>query len=92
MTNPHEPVKADVDAILEFVNDTAPVAEGTLAPDTSLFRANVLDSLNLVGLISFVEEKFGIRVHPMDVTVDNFDTANSIARFVERRRGSAARG
>ncbi|UXU74674.1 MULTISPECIES: acyl carrier protein [unclassified Paracoccus (in: a-proteobacteria)] len=51
--------------------------------DSELFSSGMLDSVAMVGLISFVEEHAGIRVQPGDVTLDNFDTVNAILAYVD---------
>ena len=60
-------------------NDVAVDAE------TSLFQDQILDSLNLVELITFVETRFGIKVAPSEVSIDNLDTVNRIAGLIERK-------
>ena len=53
--------------------------------DTLLFSSGLLDSFSMVDLIMFIEEAAGIRVHPIDVTLDNFDSIERILAFVEAR-------
>ncbi|GLK64305.1 acyl carrier protein [Paracoccus kondratievae] len=57
--------------------DTAP--EG----GTELFSSGILDSVAMVGLISFVEQQAGVRVQPGDVTLENFDTVDAILAYVQ---------
>lgn len=54
--------------------------------DTSLFNNHLLDSMNLVALIAFLEEDFGIKVKPMDITIRNFDTVNLIFAYIKRQQ------
>ncbi|RDW13410.1 acyl carrier protein [Paracoccus thiocyanatus] len=51
--------------------------------DTELFSTGMLDSVAMVGLIAFVEDKAGVRVQPGDVTLDNFDTVDAILAYVQ---------
>ncbi len=53
--------------------------------DTSLFSAGLIDSLNLVQLVAFVEKQYGIKVGPMDLTLDNFDSVSRISSFIRSR-------
>ena len=39
----------------------------------------------MVNLIMFIEDIAGVRVHPADVTLDNFDSIDRILAFVETR-------
>jgi acyl carrier protein len=72
--------------LLKYISDnfatTNPVAVDT---DTSLFQSQVLDSLNLVELITFVETRFGVTVAPSEVSIDNLDTVNRIVGFIQRK-------
>ncbi|MDQ7263333.1 acyl carrier protein [Paracoccus sp. PS-1] len=54
-----------------------------LEGDTELFSTGMLDSVAMVGLISFVEQHAGVRVQPGDVTLDNFDTVDAILAYVQ---------
>lgn len=51
--------------------------------DTELFSTGMLDSVAMVGLISFVEQHAGVRVQPGDVTLENFDTVDAILAYVQ---------
>jgi len=75
------------DAIREFIVDVAELPEvNDFNGDTSLFLNNLLDSMNLVALIAFIEETFGIKVKPMDIVYENFDTQNLILSYIERKK------
>lgn len=51
--------------------------------DTELFSSGLLDSVSMVGLITFIEERTGATIQPGDVTLDNFDTVERIRAYVE---------
>ncbi len=48
---------------------------------TELFSTGLLDSVSMLKLITFVEEKAGVQVSQEDVTLDNFDTVTRILTF-----------
>ena len=54
--------------------------------DTSLFKGQVLDSLSLSMLVAFIEDTFEIKVKPLDIVYENFDTLNNIKAFIERKK------
>ena len=76
----------DQEQILEFIRDEADLEEDEVNESTSLFRDQLLDSMNLTALITFLEETFLIRVKPMDVVFENFDTVNHMLAYIERKR------
>jgi len=77
---------SDAETILEFIRDEADLEEDEVDAETSLFRGQLLDSMNLTALIAYLEETFGIRVKPMDIVYENLDTVNHMVAFVERKK------
>jgi acyl carrier protein len=66
------------------------VAESGGAPvtrDTPLLEAGVLDSINLVRLVQFLEEQFGIKIPDGDLGPDLFESPASLTAYVERHAG-----
>jgi len=51
---------------------------------TSLLEAGVLDSLNMVNLINYLENTYGLVIQEQDLTPENFDSIESIANYVTR--------
>jgi acyl carrier protein len=45
-----------------------------------------INSLTLLELVSYVEQRFAITVRPIDFAPQNFSSIDAIARFVLRRR------
>jgi acyl carrier protein len=60
-----------------------------LRDDTSLVTSGILDSLATVRLVAFLEEQYGIRVAPHEVSVDHLDTLELIAALVQEKRGES---
>jgi acyl carrier protein len=56
-----------------------------LADDTSLLETGVLDSLSLLRLVVFLEERFGIGVGDTDLLPENFSSVNAICAYVRVR-------
>ena len=53
--------------------------------NTSLFRDQVLDSLNLIALINYLESEFSIKIAASEVNIDNFDTILAIDAFISSK-------
>ena len=68
-----------------------------LAPDTAiddstaLIDQGILDSMGLMQVIMFIEEKTGIRIPDDEVLPDNFQTIGSIESLVDRLGKSRSR-
>jgi acyl carrier protein len=77
--------------IRTFLSAHSPAGRGgphRLAAHRSLWRD--VDSLTLLQLVAFVEQKFSIKVRPIDFAPQNFSTIAAIARFVVARRPRTA--
>lgn len=57
-----------------------------LQNDTPLRTSGILDSLATLGLISFIEQQYGIEIEAHETDVDNFDRIQDMVTFVERKR------
>ena len=79
---------SEAEQILAFISEELAEAGEELTVDTSLFREQRLDSMNLTELMAFLEETFGIKVSAMDISFENFDTAALMAEFVKRKKGA----
>ena len=58
--------------------------------DASFLNEGIIDSANVMELILFVEEKFGVEVADEDIVPDNFDSVAQIAAYVRRKTGQPA--
>jgi acyl carrier protein len=63
----------------EIVQDPALLP---LSNETSLLETGVLDSLSLLQLVVFLEERFKITVGEADLLPEHFDTVNSICAYL----------
>ena len=71
--------------LIDFVRNELHVEE-PIAPGTPLFSTGLLDSVAMLSVIGFVEERARIEVSATDVTLENFDTPERIASYVDARR------
>ena len=77
------------DAIEKFIVEeiTGDLAPCPLAHDEDLLAADLIDSLGITELVSFLERRFGVSVGDEDLTPDNFRSVDSIVAFVDRKGG-----
>jgi len=59
--------------------------------DTSLIETGVIDSLSMLKLVMFIEEKFGIAVPPEDVIPSNFETVRRICGYIRSKEAHGSR-
>lgn len=54
--------------------------------DTSFLENGVVDSMNVMELVMFVEETFHVSVKDEEVVPDNFDSIQSLASYVMKKQ------
>ena len=64
-------------------------SSSNLQDDTPLQTSGILDSLAVLGLATFVEQRYGIQLTAVETTADSFDTIADIVRLVARKRQPA---
>ena len=60
-----------------------------LTDDLPLLEGQVLDSLDMLRLVSLLEERLGVRVRDEDLVLANFGSIAQVATFVDGRRDDA---
>jgi acyl carrier protein len=56
-----------------------------VAPDEPLLEG-ALDSTDVLRLVLFVEERFGVRIEDDELVPENFDSVSKLAALVEGKR------
>ena len=78
--------------IREFVLRQFPLAKKRQIQDNEhLLENGIVDSLGVLDVVTFLEEKFHIKVLDEDLVPENFKDIETLTRFV-RQRSSAAEG
>ena len=74
--------------IEQFIRDEILMgnAPEKIDPGESLLESGMIDSLTLLRLISFIEDKFGIQVEDDEVVPEYFDTLTAIRELIERKK------
>ena len=73
-----------IDVLREDMDDTEPLAD-----DDSLVLSGRLDSLGVVGVLTFLEERFDFSMDPNDFEQTKFDSVDSIMALLEGTPGQA---
>ncbi len=59
-----------------------------VAEEEHLMERGVVDSMGMVELITFLQDRFGVEPADDEITEDNFATLRRIASFVTRKRSA----
>jgi acyl carrier protein len=77
------------DQIREYIQESAKYAGVTgLTDDSSLIEAGVIDSLQLVRVVSYLEDTFGVTVADEEIVPKNFESINGMERLVMDKRAA----
>jgi acyl carrier protein len=77
-----------VDDVREFLRTDLKVRQiDNVDPDVRLVDRGVIDSIELMQLTAFIEQKYGIVVDDPEVVPDNLGSLTAIDRFVQRKLG-----
>jgi acyl carrier protein len=61
-----------------------------LEDTTPLISGGLIDSIGMLGLISFMESRFGVEFMPRDVDAHTLDNLNLIAALIDRKLAAKA--
>jgi len=61
-----------------------------LLDDTPLRTSGIIDSVGLLRLIDFIEDRYNIQVEAHEAGVENFDRIEDIASLIQKKRPASA--
>ena len=70
--------------LLNFVRDEVAMTDDHLDTDTDLLLGGAVDSLGVIRITHWIEERTGSPVPPGDVTLENFLSVAAITAYVDR--------
>ncbi|MFN8492873.1 MAG: acyl carrier protein [Caldilineaceae bacterium] len=73
------------DSLTNYLQQELNHTQVALTLNTPLIQAGLIDSLSIFKLILFMEEQFAIKIHPEDITVENFETINALTALVQSK-------
>ncbi len=70
--------------LVDYLNRD-PRVDGSIEPDTELVESGRIDSLAILDLVVFVEERFGVSLTADDLTPQNLASVSALASLVSNR-------
>ena len=78
-------------ALAEFVrNELLHGRKVALTNDADLLGAGIVDSLGILRLVAFIEDRFGVKVPDEDVVFENFQSIGAMAGYLSQRQAAKA--
>ena len=79
---PHEQIRS-------FILKKFPAAKKRgLNDEMPLLETGIVDSLGVLDVVGFLEQRFRIKIDDDELTPDNFTNVRCLAAFVERKTGA----
>lgn len=72
--------------IRKFILEEICLSEVDFNDDDSLYELNVLNSLGVMRLIFFLQEKYDFYVDQSDLKYEDFETLGGIHNYIQQRR------
>jgi acyl carrier protein len=94
MRKPHDTLEViQLEAVINDYISREIVQDATVLPlanGTPLLDTGVLDSLSLLRLVLFLQERFGIEVDDLDLIPEHFASVDAICAYLRSRAGGSA--
>ena len=76
------------DAIHDYLLTEFGADRDAFAPGENLLAQGVIDSMGILKLVAFLEERFDIETDDDDMLPENFESLTALCAFVERKRSA----
>ena len=71
--------------IIDFIQNIASEKGVNVERDTDLFSHNILDSMGILMLLAYLDEKMGIEFSTEDLQFNYFQSVDSILKWIGRK-------
>lgn len=72
--------------IRKFIQEEICLSQVNFNDDDSLYELNILNSLGVMRLIFFLQEKYDFYVDQSDLRIEDFETLSGIQNYIQHRR------
>lgn len=80
--NPHSDA---MDNLRTFIKSELIVSTSDITDEQELLMSGLLDSLNVMRLVGFLESEFATSIPPEDVIIENFGSISQISQYMQSR-------
>jgi acyl carrier protein len=72
-----------MDNVRDFIKSELIVSSSDVTDDQELLMSGLLDSMNVMRLVGFLETEFSTTIPPEDVIIENFSSISQISRYMQ---------
>ncbi len=70
------------EAIKQFLVDSSGITD--IGMETPLYSSGIIDSQSLLDLIVYLEEEFELKIKPIEISLDHFDSISKIINYLKK--------
>jgi methoxymalonate biosynthesis acyl carrier protein len=59
--------------------------QNVLDNEAALIEGGIIDSMNLIKLVIFIEVTYGVKIEEDELDIDNFRTVNALTGFINKK-------
>ena len=75
-----------MDKLLQIMSEVRPDVD--FETETELIDADILDSFDIISIVSEVNDQFGIEINVNDLLPENFNSAKALFELIEKMQNS----
>ncbi|CAB4544791.1 MAG: acyl carrier protein [Actinobacteria bacterium] len=79
------PTGFDTDLVEMITREVSLDPSIVIEPDTDLLLTGLVDSLGVVEIVGWIEDRLGLSVDPADVVLEHFQTVRLMLDYLDRR-------
>lgn len=76
--------------LVQLIATEISTTDDRIEPSTDLLLSGAVDSLGVVRIVDWIEERVGVEIDPADVILEHFITVEAIVAYLGRREALAA--
>jgi acyl carrier protein len=73
------------DDLTTFIAEEVSTGDEPVLPDTDLLMSGLIDSLGVVLIVEWIQERLGIEVNPADVVFEHFASVSAMIDYLRSR-------
>ena len=71
--------------LIDFINQELLNSQIEITAEDDLLVSGPVDSLGVMRLVTFIEERFDLVVPPEDITIESFFNVDAIVRYLDQK-------
>ena len=75
--------------LLKFINTSILNEMVEISADDELLISGLVDSMNVMRLVSFVKSEFKLEIAPHEITIENFSSVKRLSIFLDTKINTA---